>query len=582
MKKTLFLLALLIATLAHATSLPVQLLNPAGSTTGQAVVSTGPTTPPVWGTVSGNATTLLGGTWAAPGAIGSTTPNSGAFTTLSATTPNPTFSYESGASGAVARSYAAKLGDIVSVRDFGAMGNGSTNDTAAVNAAITAACGTGSGNSIGGTVHFPPGAYVVTTGSVSITQSNCYLVGDGPISTIITASGTTGNLISFSATQFDGISGMYLDYAATPSSGAALAVSGAQANFIATNLSIFGAFQGINDSSSGAIHYYTNISIYNTVPTTGVGMSFSGFGNDDYLKNIVINAPAGSQPSIGILVSNNGGIWIDAVDIIHNNIGLLIGPQNSTDVVSWAFISNSAFDTNSSYGIELFTTNSSQVVKGVNFVDCWSSSNTDAGVLISGTAGVIDGVRFVAHRSFNNGQDGIDLLYGSDISINDSDFSGNSQTTSGTYQGIDVGAAISGLSITSSRSTVEAGFANTQNAGILINSTAQNNYQLIGNNVQANVHFTIDDLGTGTNKIIKGNSGYNPRSAVITPTGSPFTYTNNSGDTETVVIAGGAVSSVTLAGLGISSSTNLSVALPQNQSLVVTYTTAPTMAYYGY
>lgn len=46
-------LAALIAFSAHAATLtPIQLLNPAGSTSGQAIVSTGATTAPAWGNVS--------------------------------------------------------------------------------------------------------------------------------------------------------------------------------------------------------------------------------------------------------------------------------------------------------------------------------------------------------------------------------------------------------------------------------------------------------------------------------------------------------------------------------------------------
>ena len=136
---------LLCASFANAATLsPVQLLNPAGSTAGQAIVSTGPASAPAWGgvTVGGiaaiaantvlanatgssaaptafampscgtadralrwlsgtgftcnsaiNASQLGGATFAAPGPIGSTTPSTGAFTTLSATgaiTPSQT------------------------------------------------------------------------------------------------------------------------------------------------------------------------------------------------------------------------------------------------------------------------------------------------------------------------------------------------------------------------------------------------------------------------------------------------------------------------------------------------------------
>ena len=64
--------------------------------------------------------------------------------------------YNQGGSGAVARTTASKLQESVSVKDFGAVGDGTTDDTAAIQAAI-AAC------SIGGTVLFPPGQFKLTS-----------------------------------------------------------------------------------------------------------------------------------------------------------------------------------------------------------------------------------------------------------------------------------------------------------------------------------------------------------------------------------------------------------------------------------
>lgn len=83
MKKILSVLLLLVACYANAaTTLPVQLINPTGSSSGQAIVSTGASSAPAWSGV--NAVTLNGATFSAPGPIGSTTASTGAFTTLSA------------------------------------------------------------------------------------------------------------------------------------------------------------------------------------------------------------------------------------------------------------------------------------------------------------------------------------------------------------------------------------------------------------------------------------------------------------------------------------------------------------------
>jgi hypothetical protein len=137
MKRLLTLLALTCAaaTSFGATLNPVQLLNPTGSTAGQAIISTGSSSAPAWGNVTAtalaaqaantvvanvtgasasptafampscstsasaltwtsatgftcnasiNAATLGGATFAAPGAIGGTTPSTGTFTALTA------------------------------------------------------------------------------------------------------------------------------------------------------------------------------------------------------------------------------------------------------------------------------------------------------------------------------------------------------------------------------------------------------------------------------------------------------------------------------------------------------------------
>ncbi len=84
--------------------------------------------------------------------------------------------------GAVSRSVQSKLGDWVNVKDFGAVGNGAANDTAALQAAIDYAESLG-----GGTVHFPVGTYLI---SATLTvQKGVRLVGEGQIQDSTSSSG---------------------------------------------------------------------------------------------------------------------------------------------------------------------------------------------------------------------------------------------------------------------------------------------------------------------------------------------------------------------------------------------------------
>lgn len=97
---------------------------------------------------------------------------------------NTTYTY----TGGVERTVTSRLNDSVSVKDFGAVGDGVTNDTTAITNAITALVAAG-----GGTVWFPKGNYVVST-AIQIPKTNegtaLLLKGAGCGSTRITFSGT--------------------------------------------------------------------------------------------------------------------------------------------------------------------------------------------------------------------------------------------------------------------------------------------------------------------------------------------------------------------------------------------------------
>jgi hypothetical protein len=86
--------------------------------------------------------------------------------------------YAPAGTGAVATTVQAKLRQYVSVKDFGAVGNGVTDDTTAIQAAL---------NNRGG-VYLPPGTYKITTSL--IVYGNTYVFGDGPGASILKWNGT--------------------------------------------------------------------------------------------------------------------------------------------------------------------------------------------------------------------------------------------------------------------------------------------------------------------------------------------------------------------------------------------------------
>lgn len=77
-------------------------------------------------------------------------------TDLSASSGSSLVGFLQSGTSAQARTVQAKLRDVVSVKDFNATGDGTTDDTAAIQAAITA--------NYGGEVYFPAGTYKITSG----------------------------------------------------------------------------------------------------------------------------------------------------------------------------------------------------------------------------------------------------------------------------------------------------------------------------------------------------------------------------------------------------------------------------------
>jgi len=88
-----------------------------------------------------------------------------------------------------ARTLANRFADVVNVKDFGAVGDGVADDTAAIQAAI---------NSLSGTIYFPDGVYV-TSSTINLNNLAQQIIGSSRTSAIITASHMNGPVLTITA-----------------------------------------------------------------------------------------------------------------------------------------------------------------------------------------------------------------------------------------------------------------------------------------------------------------------------------------------------------------------------------------------
>lgn len=204
---------------------------------------------------------------------------------------------------------------------YGAKGDGSTDDTAAVQAAIDAANTAG-----GGIVFIPAGTFILNPGTGLSVKNNVYLLGTGPASIfkVANSKNTTGNLVRIESRSNVYISNLQLDgNKANQSSGTNYGLYfGSSSNCIAENI-ITKNFTGVGN------HVYNGTGIH-TLNCTSTGNTYHGFEAEQCVNSI----------------------WQGNRGYANTLHGLFISPGEigGTGNTGCTFTGNS-FDTNSQYGI---------------------------------------------------------------------------------------------------------------------------------------------------------------------------------------------------------------------------------------
>lgn len=383
------------------------------------------------------------------------------------------------------------------VKDWGALGDGSTDDTTAIAAAFTAMSG-------GGTLYFPTGDYRYTTLTV---PAGVVLLGVSRVNSVLTCTSATGTGLLFSGAG-SSVSRLKLTASVTRTSGATVSIQANTVTFQDCDFTAYylGAIVGTVGSAVTVGSRFINCSFFN--PATGLGGAAIGLDNfsNPLVDKCVISGPAsGTQPTSGIRVGNGDTCFLIDTNVTLHGKALVVNPASTYNCYGLA-ITNCYFDSAGtiSGGSTVPSADFSPAgnVYNTKISNTWfglSASQQGCNLLPSGS-GVVDGIEFTGCEFIGNGADGL-LVAGSgctNVTITGGLAAGNATN------GVRLASACTYVTIVGLRAGSAAG-RGANNYGITVTASAVDNYLITACNLRGNTTANLSDSGTGANKSVTAN-----------------------------------------------------------------------------
>lgn len=395
----------------------------------------------------------------------------------------------------------------IDVRTYGATGDGVIDDTASIQAAINACQGRG-----GGIVFFPPGAFKFTT--LAVTASHVTLQGSGYYATRLVKTTATGIGIAVGVSEY-GMEGFrFTGIALIP---AVRQTQGAHIYIVNVSHSYLDHFK-ISDS-------YIAIQIESTVGCADIRIRDfqivqENLPNTSFTGVLIGTSPGGANlpndiwiehglilvQQYGIYCKKVGALYVNDVDIIWSVAqGICLAPDDG-QLISNAVFTNMCCDSGLSDGVLLTGAGG---IGNLSFTNCWLGTNARHGIYINNPNA--NGVGVFDCQITNNGEDGVFVSQGVNITINDNFIFDNSQNTYNGFHGILMngvsGFTLSGNAIGHGGTIAILGNACKHQTGITIGA-GSNHYIIANNRLVENVNSGLNDLANGADKSVTGNLIY--------------------------------------------------------------------------
>ena len=380
----------------------------------------------------------------------------------------------------------------INVLDFGAVGNGVVDDTAAIQAAINSLASTG------GIVYLPSGTYKVSSALVMNT-TGITLLGANRNSTIISGSNATQNIIEIGSltvlTKGNRVSNLQITSSVAKTAGAAIKVfSGHQTDLDHITLmnNMYYGFQ----FEAGPYQYIFHLNDFEV--NSGLSAIVVGHDTATYpgivQELVCTEGTVASQTGVAIRLENCSGIMFRNIDIIDSYTGVGMLPGDGQQVIACWF-DTILCDTCGNNGWTLQPTGTGYI-REIMMVSCWGASCVNYGILMDSPAvGRITGLALTGCRFMHNQKNGMYITANVQaISISNVHLLGNSTAASATYHGAYLASGVNGVSFVGGVSGVGGLFTNYQGYGIYFAGTATN-CAIVGMNVYGNLTGAIRESG---------------------------------------------------------------------------------------
>lgn len=394
---------------------------------------------------------------------------------------------------AAAKAYTdSKQGDIVSVRDYGAVGDGTTDDTAAIQSAIDALPPTG------GKIIFPNGGWWRVEGVINVTKP-CTIVGSGigNQTNLVKLTSTTTAFFNVSA---EGVTIRDISCtgrgASTANGVFAITTTTAASRFACERVQISSVCSGV--SLLANIFRMSAVEVRDFKPSVGVGFHVDQSGVTDGVGELIscITQTAGGASSgyAGVELVHAIGVLINNCQFMQSGTAMAIVPTTGKSVSSVDCV-NTYFDTSVQSGI--FLNNAAGgVVQRIRLENCWISSNTGGiGLRVFGGSN-IQGLMVEGNEFYGNTTG---VLIENNANISGSQFIGNVLSGNSTAD-FSIGQNVTNFDIRGNKTGAVGGFSASP-TGLYINPGCSG-YTVFGNTLH---NFT--DAAGSVNSLVAKNFG---------------------------------------------------------------------------